>query len=240
MEDFFMSGFLGEFFGTFFLILLGCGVGASISLKKTFARGSSWIYVTFSWGLAITFGVYVAASFGADGHLNPAVTLAFATFGFFPWSQVLPYIAGQFLGAFLGAALIIVHFYPQFKETKTAEDGNNVGIFATGPAIPNGFFNFMSEVIATFTLVFVLLNLGDFEKGLKPFVVGLLIMVIGQALGDVTGFAMNPARDWAPRFAYTVLPVPNKSDANWSYAWVPFCGPMVGAFAAAGLQFLLK
>ncbi|WP_270358924.1 MIP/aquaporin family protein, partial [Ligilactobacillus salivarius] len=111
--------------------------------------------------------------------------------------------------------------------------------FATGPAIDNGLYNFLSETIATFVFIFTLLNLGDFTKGLKPLIVGLLIMVVGQALGGTTGFALNPARDWAPRFAYTVLPVPNKSNANWGYAWVPMLGPIVGGILAAGLQYLL-
>lgn len=235
-----MSGFLGEFLGTFVLIIFGVGIGAGFNLKKTYSNGSSWLALTFGWGMAITFGVYVAASFGAEGHLNPAVTLAFATFGYFPWSEVLPYTCGQFLGAFLGATMVIIHYYQHFKESKSPAEGNSVGIFATGAPIYNGLNNFISEIIATFMLVFVLLNLGDFDKGLKPFIVGMMIMVIGLGLGGVTGFAMNPARDWAPRLAYTILPVPNKSDANWSYAWIPMFGPIVGAFLAAGLQTLLK
>lgn len=235
-----MSGFIGEFFGTMVLIALGTGCGAAINLKKSYAQGSNWLYVTVAWGMAVTFGVYVAGNLGSQGHLNPAVTLGFACFGFFSWSEVLPYILGQFLGAFVGAVLVIIQFYPHFKISKTPEEGNQVGIFATGPAIKNNLFNFLSETIATLLFVFVLLNLGDFDKGLKPFIVGLLIMVIGQALGGTTGFALNPARDWSPRLAYTILPVPNKSDANWGYAWVPMFGPLVGGILAAGLQFVLK
>ena len=87
--------------------------------------------------------------------------------------------------------------------------------------------------------VFCLLNLGNFTQGLKPLIVGLLIMVIGQALGATTGFALNPARDWAPRLAYTILPVPNKSSANWSYAWVPMCGPIAGGILAAFVERLI-
>ena len=189
--------------------------------------------------MAVTFGVYVAGQFGADGHLNPAVTLGFAAFGFFPWADVVPYLLGQFLGAFVGAAIVIVQYYPHFKAAKSPDDGNSVGIFATGPAIPNPLFNFLSETIATFFFIFTLLNLGDFTKGLKPLIVGLLIMVVGQTLGGTTGFALNPARDFAPRLAYAILPVPNKADANWGYAWVPICGPIVGGLLAAALQAML-
>lgn len=235
-----MSGFLGEFLGTMVLIVLGVGCGAGINLKDTYAKGSNWLFVTIAWGMAVTFGVYVASSFGSQGHLNPAVTIGFVCFGFFPWSEVLPYLLGQFLGAFVGAAIVIIQYYPQFKATKNAEQGNSVGIFATGPAIKNNLFNFLSELIATFIFVFSLLNLGDFSKGLKPFIVGLLIMVVGQALGGTTGFALNPARDWSPRLAYTILPVPNKGNANWSYAWVPMFGPLAGGILAGAVHVFFK
>ncbi|KRK47255.1 hypothetical protein FC96_GL000525 [Secundilactobacillus kimchicus JCM 15530] len=234
-----MNGFIGEFFGTMILILLGAGTGASINLKKAYAKGSDWTYVTISWGLAVTMGVYVAGLLGSDGHLNPAVTIGFALAGLFKWSLVGPYLAGQFLGAFVGAALVIIQFYPHFKETTTEEDGNQVGIFATAPAIKSAFANFLSEVIATFAFIFILLNLGDFTQGLKPLIVGFLITAIGMALGSTTGFALNPARDWGPRLAYTILPVPNRGNTHWEYAWVPMVGPIVGGAIACFLEVSL-
>ncbi|MST79735.1 aquaporin family protein [Lactobacillus equicursoris] len=234
-----MNGFLGEFLGTMVLIAFGVGCGAGISLKKSYAKGSNWLFVTIAWGMAVTFGIYVAGQFGSQGHLNPAVTIAFAAFGFFPWSQVMPYLLGQFLGAFVGAAIVALHYYPHFKETKS-DEGNSVGIFSTGPAIDNKLFNFLSETIATFFFVFTLLNLGNFTQGLKPLIVGLLIMLVGQSFGGTTGFALNPARDFSPRLVYSLLPIPNKGGANWSYAWVPICGPIAGGLIAAALQALLK
>ncbi|AEN79011.1 MIP/aquaporin family protein [Ligilactobacillus ruminis] len=234
-----MLGFTGEFLGTMVLIILGVGCCAGVNLKGSYAKGSDWTFVCLAWGMAVTFGVYVAGNFGSQGHLNPAVTLGFAAFGFFPIKSVLPYLLGQFLGAFVGAAIVIIHYEPHFQAAKSSAEGNSVGIFATGPAIKNPLYNFLSEMIATFTFVFCLLNLGDFTKGLQPLIVGLLIMVIGQALGGTTGFALNPARDFAPRLAYAILPVPNKGDANWEYAWVPVFGPISGGIAAAFLQMLL-
>jgi glycerol uptake facilitator protein len=234
-----MNGFIGELIGTAILIAFGAGTGANVNLKKTLGRGSGWLFITVAWGFAVAFGVYAAGQFGADGHLNPAVTLGFAAFGYFPWVKVPAYLAGQFIGAFIGAALVILHYYPHFKAAKGADDGNSVGIFATGPAIANPLFNFLSEVIATFIFIFVLLNLGDFTTGLKPLIVGFLITMVGQSFGGTTGFALNPARDLAPRLAYAVLPVPNRGDANWGYAWVPVVGPIVGGVLAAGLQFLI-
>lgn len=197
-------------------------------------------FICLAWGLAVTFGVYVAGQFGSDGHLNPAVTVGFALFGYLPMANVWPYLLGQFLGAFVGAAIVIIQYYPHFQAAKTAADGNQVGIFATGPAISNPVFNFLSETIATFFFIFVLLNLGNFTQGLKPLMVGLLIVVVGQTLGGTTGFAINPARDWAPRLAYTILPVPNKGSANWGYAWVPMFGPLLGGILAAGLETIIS
>ena len=189
-----MNG-LGEFLGTMVLIVLGVGTGAGVNLKTSYARNSGWLFITIAWGMAVTFGVYVAGSFGSQGHLNPAVTIPFAIFGFFPWDQVLPYLLGQFLGAFVGAVLVIIQYGAQFKNAKDSNDGNVVGIFATGPAINNGLYNFLSETIATFV--------------------------------------------WAPRFAYSVLPVPNKGDSNWGYAWVPMFGPLAGGLIAACVQYFL-
>lgn len=231
-----MDGFLGEFLGTMILILLGTGINAGVNLKGTFAnKNGDWLLITFGWGMAVTMGVYVAGHFGSAAHLNPAVTLSFALFGMFSWQQVFPYLVAQFLGAFIGATLVIVQFYPHFKISQNAAAGNKVEIFATGPAINNRVFNFLSEVIATFAFVFILLSLGDFSTGLKPLVVGFVILAIGISLGTTTGYAINPARDWGPRLAYTILPVPHRGITNWSYAWIPMLGPIVGASIAAGV-----
>lgn len=235
-----MTGFIGEFFGTMIMVVFGIGTGAAINLKHSYARNSNWLFVSIAWGMAITFGVYVAGALGSEGHLNPAVTLGFAIFNNFPMAKVGPYILAQFLGAFVGSGLIIIQYYPHFKASKTAEDGNHVGIFGTAPSIENPVFNFLGELIATFIFIFTLLNLGDFTQGIKPIVCGLLVMVLAMALGSTTGLALNPARDWAPRLAYTILPIPHKGSANWKYAWVPLVGPTLGAFLAAGLEKLIK
>lgn len=235
-----MTGFIGEFFGTMIMVVFGIGTGAAINLKHSYARNSNWLFVSIAWGMAITFGVYVAGALGSEGHLNPAVTLGFAIFNNFPMAKVGPYILAQFLGAFVGSVLIIIQYYPHFKASKSAEDGNHVGIFGTVPSIENPMFNFLGELIATFIFIFTLLNLGDFTKGIKPLVCGLLVMVLAMALGSTTGLALNPARDWAPRLAYTILPIPHKGSANWKYAWVPLVGPTLGAFLAAGLEKLIK
>lgn len=237
-----MNGFLGEFFGTCVLIVLGQSVSAGISLKKTYGTRSygNWLFVSLSWGIAVTMGVYVASSLGSLGHLNPAITIAYAIFGLFAWNNVLPYLLGQFLGAFVGALIIMLYFYPQFKISHGAKEGNSVGIFATVPVLKNKPFNFLSEVIATFFFVLILLNLGNFTAGLKPLIVGLVIFVIGAGFGTTTAFALNPARDFAPRLAYAMMPVPNKEHAQWDYALIPIIGPIIGAILATLIQGLIK
>lgn len=234
-----MNGFLGEFFGTMVLIVLGCGTSASFNLKKSYGNGTNWLYVCFSWGLAVTMGVYVANFIGSQAHLNPAITISFAIFGKFSWHQVIPYIMAQFLGAFIGASLVALHFYPHFKNSKSELDGNSVGIFATRPAIKNNIFNLLSEIIATFFFALILICLGNFSQGLKPLIIGLVITVIGTSLGTTTGFALNPARDLSPRLAYALLPIPNKSNPEWHYSWIPFIGPIIGAILATGISILI-
>lgn len=233
---------LGEFIGTAVLTLFGTGVGCSINLKKTLAKavGSNWVLVAFGWGVAVMLGVYASGYFGSPGHLNPAVTLSFAIGGLTPWADVFPYVAAQLIGAFVGAAVAAVHFWPHFRET-TVEEGNSVGVFATGPAIPDTVFNLISETIATFAFVFTLLLLPtEFSPALKPLVLVFLLVGISFSFGSTTGYAINPARDFGPRLVYALLPIPNKGDSNWSYAWIPIVGPIIGATIAVVVVNLLS
>ncbi|MGO2082863.1 MIP/aquaporin family protein [Vagococcus sp.] len=227
---------LGEFIGTFVLTFFGCGVGCSINLKKTLANavGKNWVMVALGWGVAVMLGVYSAGYFGAPGHLNPALSLAFAIGGLMTWDLVVPFIIAQMLGGFLGALIVAIHFLPHFKATGP-DEGNTVGIFATAPAINSPINNLISEIIATFAFVFTLLLLPaeDFAGGLQPLVFLFILIGISFSFGSTTGYAINPARDLAPRLMYTLVPLPNKNkDYNWKYAWVPLFGPIIGATLA--------
>lgn len=235
---------LGEFIGTMVLTLFGCGVGCTINLKGTLARavGSNWPLVAFGWGTAVMLGVYASGFFGSPGHLNPAVSIGFAIGGLMSWGDVVPYIAAQMAGGFLGALIAAIHFWPHFEATGP-DEGNAVGIFATGAAIKNPVFNFISEVIATFAFVFTLLLLpsGDFPGGMQPLVLLFLLVGISFSFGSTTGYAINPARDLAPRLMYTLIPLPNKNkNYDWGYAWVPLFGPIAGATIAVLLVQVLS
>ena len=232
MDNSVMTQALGEFIGTFILVLLGDGVVAGVSLNKSKAQGAGWIAIALGWGLAVTLGVYTSAYLG-PAHLNPAVTIGFAVIGKFPWASVVPFIIAQMAGAFLGAVVVWLQYYPHWAETK--DQAAILGTFATGPAIRKPWANFLSEFVGTFVLVFALLAFtrGKWTEGLNPIGVGLLITAIGFSLGGTTGYAINPARDLGPRIAHAVLPIANKGGSDWGYSWIPIVGPILGGIVGA-------
>ncbi|MBO8163962.1 MAG: aquaporin family protein [Brevibacillus sp.] len=222
-----MSPFWGEVVGTMILIILGGGVCAGVSLKKSYAAQSGWMVITMGWGLGVAVAVY-AVGMVSGAHLNPAVTLALAFNGAFPWADVPAYMLAQLIGAFLGAVVVYLHYLPHWKATD--DPVVKLGVFSTGPAIPNTWANLLSEIIGTFVLVLGILAIGanQFTEGLNPFVIGFLIVSIGLSLGGTTGYAINPARDLGPRIAHFVLPIHGKGSSNWRYAWIPIIGPLLG------------
>lgn len=226
------SPFLGELIGTMVLILLGNGVVANVVLKQTKGESSGWIVITAGWAFAVTMGVFVSKAFGSiDAHLNPAVTVAFAV-ATNDFSHVVPYITAQLIGAFLGATLVWLHYLPHWAATP--DPGSKLACFSTGPAIRSTGANFLSEALATLVLILGLAgisskNLGELAIGVGPYLVGILVWSIGLSLGGTTGYAMSPARDFSPRLAHALLPIPNKGSSDWSYAWIPIVAPLVGA-----------
>ncbi|MFM8739171.1 MAG: MIP/aquaporin family protein [Cytophagales bacterium] len=222
-----MNAYTAEFFGTMLLILLGNGVVASVLLKDSKSENAGWLTIVVGWGLAVTLAIYAVGN-ASGAHLNPAVTLALAIKGDFPFGQLVGYMAAQFAGAFFGAVLVWLHFLPHWSRTPDASI--KLAVFCTAPAIRSPFSNFISEVVAPAVLILELLFLGanEFTQGFKPITAGLLIISIGLSLGGTTGFAINPARDLAPRVAHFILPIYGKGNSDWSYAWIPVVGPMVG------------
>ena len=244
-----LNPYIFEFIGTLVLVLFGDGVCAACSLNKSKAKGGGWVVIALAWGLAVMMGVLVAGPV-SGAHLNPAVTLGLAIAGKFAWSQVLGYIVAQMLGGFVGALLVYVFYKDHYKATSDEPD-TMLGTFCTMPAIWNPWRNFLSELIATTLLVFIILAIGfegnAFQVGgaaastgaIGAWPVTCLIMALGMSLGGTTGYAMNPARDLSPRCAHAVLPIPGKRDSGWNYSWVPVAGPMLGACLAAGLFLLV-
>lgn len=235
-----MTPFLSEFLGTMILLLLGNGVVANVVLDQTKGRNSGWIAITTGWSLAVFMGVVVAGPV-SGAHLNPAVTLALALAGSFPWADAPAFILAQLLGAMAGAGLVWLAYRDHYAET--ADPSAVLGSFCTGPAIRRPLSNTVSEIIGTFALVFVIFfftgaeitdsgaPIGLGSVGALP--VAFLVWAVGLSLGGPTGYAINPARDLGPRIMHALLPIPAKGSSDWEYAWIPVVGPVIGGVLAA-------
>lgn len=225
---------MGELVGTMVLILLGDSVVANVLLEKSKGQNAGWIVITAGWGFAVAIAVYVAG-WASGAHLNPAVTIGLAATGAVPAGQIPAYIAGQFVGAFIGAVLVWLMYLPHWAETKDA--GLKLACFSTGPAIRNTGTNLISEIIGTAMLLIGVLGITNANNGLGsgigPFLVGILVFSIGLSLGGPTGYAINPARDLGPRIAHAVLPIAGKGDSDWGYSWIPVVGPIIGGILGA-------
>lgn len=228
--------FISEVLGTGLLLLLGAGVVANVILPKTKGFNGGWLLINFGWGLAVFAGVYAAWKSGA--HLNPAVTFGLLANGAEEYAPGVPvdatstivYLAGEMVGAFLGAVLAWVAYKQHFDEQ--ADPATKLAVFSTGPAIRSYGWNFMTEVLGTFVLVYVIIQFGNTPSELGPLAVAMLVVGIGASLGGPTGYAINPARDLGPRIAHAILPIPGKGSSDWGYSWVPVLGPIVGGVIA--------
>ena len=233
-----MNAYLFEFIGTALLILLGNGVVANVSLKNTYGFNAGLIVITFGWAIGVFVGVFVSAD-ASGAHINPAVTLALATAGKFSWQMVPGYILAQMLGAMMGSLLVWLTYKKHYDATE--DPGAIRGTFSTGPAIDKPLWNFITELIGTFVLVFGVFYIAGGTLGDEPISlgsldalpVGLLVLGIGLSLGGPTGYAINPARDLGPRIMHALLPIKSKGDSNWKYAWIPVLGPITGGVLAA-------
>ncbi|MFD7923707.1 MIP/aquaporin family protein [Streptomyces sp. NPDC059740] len=251
--------FISETLGTAVLIVMGGGVCAAVTFKRSKAFSAGWVAIAFGWGFGVLAGAYIAVKSGA--HLNPAVTLGIAIQGGIPWSDVPVYLGSEMLGAIIGAVLVYLAYYGQFKDhlsdpevvnppsgdeglvdiEEAPKAGPTLGVFSTGPEIRNVVQNLMTEIIATFVLVMFILTLGLSADGkgvgtLGSLLVAFVVVGIGLSLGGPTGYAINPARDLGPRIAHWLLPMgPHKGGSDWGYAWIPVVGPLIGGAIAGGL-----
>lgn len=233
-----MNPYIFEFIGTAMLILLGNGVVANVVLKNTKGSNAGWTGISLAWGIAVFCGVFISADV-SGAHLNPAVTIGFALAGKFSWTLVPGYFISQVLGAMMGNLLVWLTYKKQYDNT--TDPSAILATFSTSPAVRNPLWNFVTEVIGTFTLVFGVFFIagGNFANepislgSLDALPVALLVMGIGFSLGGPTGYAINPARDLGPRIMHMLLPLKNKGKSDWEYAWIPILGPLLGGSIAA-------
>ncbi len=229
-----MTAAFAEFTGTALLVTLGNGVVANVLLSKTKGHNSGWLVITFGWAMALFVAVYTCTMLGGSGHLNPAVTLAFSYLGEFDNSLVVPYIIAQFTGAIVGSILVWIVYKPHYDDSTDPESIR--ATFCTSPNIYKPLNNALTEGIGTFILMFGVLAISPAAATLgtlDALPVSLLLLGIGLSLGGPTGYAINPARDLGPRFAHFILPLRQKGNSGWNYAWVPVIAPVIGAVLAA-------
>ncbi|MEW6320632.1 MAG: MIP/aquaporin family protein [Acidobacteriota bacterium] len=243
-----MSTYLAEAIGTMILILLGDGVVANVLLARSKGQNSGWIVIAVGWGVAVAVAVYAVGRV-SGAHINPAVTLALASIGSFPWADVPGYVVAQMAGAFAGGVLVWLMYLPHWPATPDADA--KLAVFCTGPAIRHTPSNVISEILGTAMLLFGVLAIGAnatgwsqagdvnlaevFSRGLQPLLVGVLVLGIGLSLGGPTGYAINPARDLGPRLAHALLPIAGKGPSDWGYSWVPVAAPIAGGILGAAL-----
>jgi glycerol uptake facilitator protein len=237
-----VNSLIGELLGTMVLIILGDGVVGGVLLNQSKAQNAGWIVITAGWAFAVFAGVFVAAATGSPGAaLNPAVSIANVVRGAYGFDVALLEIIGQFIGAFIGAVIVYLHYLPHWGITN--DPGLKLAVFSTGPAVRNTTTNLISEIVGTFILVFVIFAIfapggataGAPASGVGPYLVAALVWGIGLSLGGPTGYAINPARDLGPRIAHAVLPIPGKGSSDWGYSWIPVVGPIIGGIIAAVL-----
>jgi len=234
-----MNPIVAEIIGTMLLIVLGDGVVANVLLNKSKGQNAGWMVITTGWGLAVIVAVYCVGTI-SGAHVNPAVTIGLAAIGKFSWLYVPGYIAGQMVGAFLGAVIVWLAYFPHWDITEDKELIR--GVFCTIPAVRRPRWNMVTEIIGTFVLVVGVLAIpsvknlvpnSGFGTGFGPFLVGVIVWSIGLSLGGSTGYAINPARDFGPRLAHAILPIQGKGGSDWGYAWVPIVGPILGGLLGA-------
>lgn len=224
--------FVSEMLGTMLLTLLGCGVVANNLLVNSKGKGGGWLLVNFGWGFGVMAGVF--AAFKTGGHINPAVTFGFIANGaseFAPGVAVnvgntITYIVAQTVGGFLGGVLAWLSYRQHFDAHQ--DPAEKLGVFSTGPQYRSVPWNLITEIIATFVLVFVVLTFAETPNELGPLAVALLVVGIGASLGGPTGYAINPARDLGPRIAHALVPIKGKGSSDWGYSWIPILGPIIG------------
>jgi len=233
-----------EFLGTLILILIGCGVVATVVLFGTGAPGEivngGFTNINLAWGLAVTMGVYTAGKI-SGAHLNPAVTLSLAVFRGFAWPKVLPYMLAQVSGAFCAAALVFLNYRPAFERADPGLD-RTAGVFTTFPAFPqNPAAGFIDQAIGTAILLFLICAITDERNSspganLAPVLIGLIVVAIGMSFGTLHGYAINPARDFGPRLFAAVAGFKNNGLTDGSGVfWAPIVAPLLGGLIGTAL-----
>ncbi|WP_221037742.1 MIP/aquaporin family protein [Borrelia sp. HM] len=242
--------FFAEFLGTFILLALGTG---SVAMTVLFPSNppidgeiikGGYTNIVLGWGLGVTFGVYTSARI-SGAHLNPAVSIGLAIIGRFPMSKLFHYILAQMLGAFSGALMTLIVFYPKWIEIDPAFETTH-GIMSTFPAVPGFWSGFIDQIFGTFLLMLLILVVGNFVKEacrklIFPLIIGAIVLSIGISFGGMNGYAINPARDLGPRILLLLTGFQNHGFDEINVFMIPILGPIIGAILGAIVyEFILS
>jgi glycerol uptake facilitator protein len=222
---------VAEFMGTALMVALGNGSVANVELKGTKGFHGGWILIGFGYGIGVMIPAMMFAGI-SGAQINPAMTLALAVNGQFPWAEVFPYVLAQMLGGIFGQACIVAAYKPYYNHTTNAE--SILGTFSTIDNEHSQLNGFINEFLGTFVLVLGAVALTADKIDLRADFIGLgfLVMALVVSLGGATGPALNPARDLGPRLLHAILPLQHKGSSQFSYSWVPVVAPILGGICA--------
>ncbi|XP_046446413.1 aquaporin-10-like [Daphnia pulex] len=244
-----------EFIGTFILVVIGNGSIAQSQLTN----GEKGDYFTINWGWALgcSLGILISSNI-SGGHLNPAVTLALALVRHFPWKKLPVYWCAQYLGAMAASGTVLGVYHEailvgkvdgEFRIRKNITEPGMASIFANYPApYSSASIGLVEEILSTMIFMLVICVVTDKRYSnvpnfLQPLYIGFTLLAIGVAYGSNGGYALNPARDLAPRLVTFLggwgLGVFSFRDYNWF--WIFLVGPHVGAILGVCIfHFILK
>ncbi|XP_054724993.1 aquaporin-9-like [Uloborus diversus] len=239
--------FLSEFFGTLILILYGDLAFAGTILE---GKGVPDVFgVTWAWGVGVILGITASGNI-SGGHINPAVTVAFAAVGKMPWSKVPWYLAGQHLAGFVASVAVFITYYDAFNafdpERTVVGDTHTAWVFATYPRDTISIWNcFIAEVIAGILVMFTVMAIVDkrnlnIPKFLYPIFIGVMIQVTAQTFGLNCMAPINPARDFPTRI-FTAIAGWGKetfSIRGYGYWWIGILGPHIGCILGGWLYYI--
>ena len=207
-----------EFFGTFWLVLGGCGTAVLAGDEVGF------LGIALAFGLTVLTMVYAVGHI-SGGHFNPAVTVGLAMGRRFAWKDVPAYIGTQVVAAIVAAFVlwVVAHGDSAFDASESGFDTNGYG--DRSPGGYDWWAVVVAEVVLTAMFLYVILGVTDTRapKGFAPLAIGLALTLIHLISIPVSNTSVNPARSIGPAlFAGTDAIV-----QLWLFILVPLLGGLV-------------
>ncbi len=235
---------LGEFIGTFLLVLFGCG---AVAVSILFDQYHGIFQMGITWGIGVTLAIYLTRHLSC-AHLNPAVTIAMIAGGRMKASKLLSYLLSQFIGAFTAGLVVYLLFSTTVGEFETLKgivrgsaESVQTARFLGEYYSTSMWLAIFAEGFGTFLLVFTIFSLtencnaGKPSDSLTPLFIGLTVCAIICLIAPLTQAGLNPARDFGPRMVAWIMGWGDAAfpDRSGGFFWVYILAPAVGATLAA-------